>query len=407
MKVLVTAGAVYGRLDDNKLVGNRVRGIWACKFAGLLSSKGIDVTLLVPDTMGKLRQIDEMVGHWPSRGSCIKGEDAGEYGGRNKAIKVVFQDGYDSYRDQCWALAPEMDAAIMAAAVVNWIPAEPVTGKMNTKGYEAGDIIQIPFVLAERVIDKMRKLNPKLTLIGCKMLSGSGQEELVDTAYEAVLIRSRCNVVLANDMRAGLRTKYLVYPDRSVQTYDDDFGGLFESLYNVILDEHYWTRNVEVTSEGPSWAALDSARAIFGRIVEKYRDQFKSPTNAYTRVFGSLAVPIDGAGWLCSPREKDGAFTENDAVIVLDIDTDKRRVDVVGEKKRATLNAPLLIRTGRSHTKDGRRMPVLHLHRPLADVPTVPYGPPGTVRDNNREIPGPVFNVKGHGFVKVLNDEDS
>jgi hypothetical protein len=79
----------------------------------------------------------------------------------------------------------------------------------------------------------------------------------------------------------------------------------------------------------------------------------------------------------------------------------------VGEKKRATLNAPLLIRTGRSHTKDGRRMPVLHLHRPLADVPTVPYGPPGTVRDNNREIPGPVFNVKGHGFVKVLNDEDS
>jgi len=56
MNVLITAGGVYGRLDDNKLVGNRVRGIWACRFAGYLASKGHFVSLLVPDTMPKFEE---------------------------------------------------------------------------------------------------------------------------------------------------------------------------------------------------------------------------------------------------------------------------------------------------------------------------------------------------------------
>jgi len=43
MKVLITAGQVYGRLDDNKLVGNRVRGIWACRFTEHLAKSGHEV----------------------------------------------------------------------------------------------------------------------------------------------------------------------------------------------------------------------------------------------------------------------------------------------------------------------------------------------------------------------------
>lgn len=55
-------------------------------------------------------------------------------------------------------------------------------------------------------------------------------------------------------------------------------------------------------------------------------------------------------------------------------------------------------------TFKGRPMAMLHLHEQLPGVPTVPYAPPGTVRDNEREIPGPVFNIEGHGFIACLDD---
>jgi len=46
---------------------------------------------------------------------------------------------------------------------------------------------------------------------------------------------------------------------------------------------------------------------------------------------------------------------------------------------------------------------VLHLHEMLEGVPTVPYAPPGTDRDNWRDLPKGAFNIEGHGFVARLN----
>jgi phosphopantothenoylcysteine synthetase/decarboxylase len=135
--VLITAGPVYGRLDDNKLVGNRTRGIWASRFAEHLMKQGYQVTLLLADTE-----------NWEHLRTRAFGSD-----GR---ITVVTHHGYDDYAAKCVGMASTHDAAVMAAAVVNWIPANPITGKMPTKGFKEGDIIQVPFVLAARVIDKMR-----------------------------------------------------------------------------------------------------------------------------------------------------------------------------------------------------------------------------------------------------------
>ena len=46
---------------------------------------------------------------------------------------------------------------------------------------------------------------------------------------------------------------------------------------------------------------------------------------------------------------------------------------------------------------------ILHLHEQLEGVPTLPYGPPGTDRDNLRDIPAPAFNIEGHGFIACLD----
>lgn len=379
-RVLITAGQVYGPLDDNKLVGNRVRGIWAARFADYLADEGYPVTLLVPDVNTPLPP-----------------------GPPHDNLKVVTHKGYWDYAEKCARLASSHDAAVMAAAVVNWIPAEPVKGKMATAGYKEGDIINVPFVLAPRVINRMRTENPNLTLVGCKMLIGSTPEELVEAAYHVVLA-ARCNVVVANDMKAGLRTKRLVYQDRTVVDYEDDFEGFFAALRAVIDDEHYRTAAGHLLREPPDADVPDQvyladldARNLMTRIVEKYRDRFVHRQAGSDRVFGAVGIPLSNgvAGYLLSPREKGEAFDGSDGVLVARVNQ-HRIVETVQGK--ATLNAPLLVRMMLKYGE-----PVIHLHEQLPGVPTVPYAPPGTVRDCDREIPGRAFNIEGHGFVACLD----
>lgn len=383
-RVLVTGGAVYGVLDSNKTVSNRVRGIWATKFAEFLMHQGHPVTLLLPDTDTRL---------------------AGSIVGEHANIEVVKHKGYQDYAERCYKMAENHDAAILAGAVVNWIPANPIVGKMETKGYNEGDIINVPFVLAPRVINRMREINPKLTLIGCKMLIGSTPDELVDAAYH-VSLTAKCNVVVANDMKAGLRTKRLVYPDRSVVSYEDDFTGFFKALKAVIDDEHWHSEEVPATNTDIVGHDRQApARILFDRIVEKYRDRFSPRGDG--KVFGSLLVP-SGGGYLVSPREKGAVFTSADTVWVSAIDSDTRTI-WVGKGARATMNAPLLVRMAMENVQNtvtGLRQPiVLHLHEQLPGVPTAPYGPPGTDRDNLRVLPdgARAFNIEGHGFIACID----
>lgn len=387
--VLITAGPVYGVLDSNKLVGNRTRGIWATRFAKYLVEKGYRVTLLVADTT----PVDIHV-PFPD----------------GNRLTVVKHNGYHDYAEKCIAMAATHDAAVMAAAVVNWIPANPITGKMPTKGFHEGDIIQVPFVLAPRVIDKMKWVNPSLTLIGCKMLVGADHEDLIEAAYE-VLLRAKCNVVIANDLKS-LRNKHLVYQDRTVVPYGDDFDSLFADLQAVIDDEHF--RTIETPDRMEILLKIDplalvQARLRFDAIVYKYRHRFNQRLRDADFVFGSVAVPIGQHGWLVSPREKGGQFTSADAVIVTGVDLEGRTVTVLKGEGKATLNAPLLIRVLANSGWPG----VLHLHEQLpltggGDLSqTLPYGPPGTVRDVGRAaiIGRRAFNIQGHGFVALLDDD--
>jgi hypothetical protein len=466
-RVLVTAGTVYGPLDDNKLVGNRVRGIWATRFARWLKYHGHDVTLLVADIQRAAvddyfeRRFDGTPHEEPSAESLAEIPEVDfskairRNGGRMGKINIVTHRGFWDYQELCHGLARTHDAAVMAAAVVNWIPKVPFPGKMPTSGYKSGDVIDIPFILAPHVIDGMRRENPKLTLIGCKMTIGVTPDELIDAAYKT-LLAARCNAVVANDMKAGLKVKHVVHQDRTVvhcsvaddaeggssssssSAFVDRFGGsrnadrFYEHLHQIILDEHFQT-----TPCSPGWTTekedYQRAGALFDRLVEKYRGRFlrrmvpnpnchgvipgtfiacgeggnfcSDDCLSAARVFGAVAVRLDG-GALCSPREKGQAFGAADAVDVAPLtqdDIDQRIVNVVSVGRpilKATLNAPLLLR---HLDKYPEAAAVLHLHEMLRGCPTVPYAPPGTVRDNLREIPGPVYNIEGHGCIAALD----
>lgn len=389
-RILITAGQVYGALDANKLVGNRVRGVWATRFAVWLAREGYPVTLLVPDTMGEIT--DPLVVGIPIE----------------RILTVVQHKGYTSYAQKCEELAPKHDVAVMAAAVVNWIPSEPHPTKMPTAGFKEGDIIQVPFVLAPRIINRMRLWNPDITLIGCKMLVGATSEELTEAAYK-VLLDAHCNVVVANDMGHGLRMKHLVHQDRTVVTYDDDFNGFFHDLRAHIDDEHFRTvRCVEDTAAVLAHPRWQGEMNLFDRIVERYRSRFTIRQAGSDRVFGGLLVPTGNEGYLLSPREKGGQFTAADAAWAPKAqpfaESPVRNDIRLARGPKATLNAPLLIRMWEKWRDHPETIAVLHLHEQLPGAPTVNYAPPGTVRDNLQFLfPAPAFNIEGHGFIACLN----
>lgn len=385
-RVLITAGAVYGLLDDNKIVSNRVRGLWASHFARWMAERGHMVTLLIPDTLpGATKDIVQ---------------------GLSSQMQITQFRGYDDYAQKCYAFSTSHDAAIMAAAVVNWIPANPVRGKMPTEGYKEGDIIQVPFVLAPRVINMMRSMNPNLTLIGCKMLIDASEEALLQ-ASQHVIHNAKCHAVIANDMGRGLKRKLLVYPDHTVQEYNDDFEGFFLELEQIIQDKYWrteplspeWNDYTQDLLHAESWS---EARHTFDAVVGRYNKRFYPRTS--DTVFGSLLVSGPG-GFLLSPRTKDAAFTSAQATVCQNIVMFNRTLLVApcatGTTPKATMNAPLLIRMWQKY----RPKAVLHLHEQISGAPTVAYAPPGTDRDNMRDIPSPVFNIEGHGFIACLNDD--
>jgi len=400
-RVLITAGPVYGKLDDNKIVSNRSRGLWAVEFAKWLLAAHRDAPswsskdwyqpiLLVPDIMEhEIRQ---------------------RLGVHVDQVTLRTHNGYDSYRAQCHELAPKVDAAIMAAAVVNWIPEKPFEGKMPTDT----DRQLIPFILAPRVINEMKELNPLLTLIGCKLLFTGEVEPLIDAAYH-VLLAARCNAVVANDAKLGLRSKYVVHQDRCVQVFDDEFVAFYDHLRGLIDDQHYHTAVIDqpLDLKPEFYNRYVQTSRFFDHIVELFRTAF-APRGDGDFVLGAVAIREPDGRFLVSPREKGRFFSERNAVLVDSIDTEVGLVYT--QEGKASLNAPLLIRHLQAYPNaravvhyhgdwDGWQSKIGCLGVSPKVEPTVDYAPPGTFRDNNRPIPGPSYRIAGHGWIVAVDHE--
>lgn len=361
MKVLITAGPVSGPLDDNKKVTNKARGLWAARFVEDLvfsQSKDVQVIYLVEEGM-----------HVPS---ALEAQ---------RAVTLVRHNGFWDYQEKCVSLAKEVDVVLLAAAVTNWIPQTPVKGKMLTKGFKPGDVTHIPFVLAPRVIDQIRAVNPSVFLIGFKLTCGLETEETVSLAYQT-LLGGRCNVVIAND-RSDLRTKFLVFPDRSVhRTHVSDLSAAVLKLLRDVRDTCP-PAVVGEEHEQPSAMHVASAMNVYRDLSVYYPGNTCPERGDHT--FGATCVPILEGGYLVSPREK--TLSQNHPVFV-------GADGAYQGPRKPTLNAKLLMRLALEWGSA-----VVHQHIFLADVPTLPYAPPGTKRDTLRDIPAGcrAFNIEGHG----------
>lgn len=361
-KVLVTGGPVYAYLDAVKIITNRFRGGMMAELASALS-RDCSVTYLTCKTAVQPKQ--------------------------NPHLKIVLHDGFDDYMRRVQAIAPQVDAVVHGAAVANLIPWKPIKGKFPSHDYKVGEPIPILFKISPRIIDTVKKAAPRVHLFGFKLLSGVDYEELIRAAY-GVLRSSGATAVFANDM-TDLQQKYAVTKERGIHPMKfEDMAGWIQEMIN---DEYYHTRFVR----NPAFATLNQEDLeYFKAMINTYKSRFTRTEDGY--IFGTIAVRTS-RGFLTTGRGKKEL---DEWAWVKRVDHEKRIVQVPYPK--ATLNAPLLDTIFR---RIPRAKAILHYHTPYKKagkkaLPTLPYAPPGTVRDSVREIESS-FNIENHGCFIIFD----
>ncbi len=354
-KILITGGAVHGKLDDVKLITNRFRGGLMAELADLLSPF-FEVTYLT------------------SRGSVLPQEVVG----------IIYHDGLYDYQDRVLKMAPDMDAVILGGAVANLIPQMPFSGKFPSHNYKPGDVINIPFVIAPRIIDQVKKVAPKTCLVGFKLLSGVSQNELIDAAY-GVLQESGASVVIANDAK-DLSKKFIVTKEKTA--IPCNMGEVAEFLSGLIKSKYYKTVMV------PYREAVDyllKNNVLFNELKEQYKAKFEKHNN-----FGTVAVRIYENTFITTSRKKESV-----GVYIDRVDHEQHIVYCEGECK-ATLNAPLLDRIFKANPRVAY---IVHYHEIVEGLPLYEYETPATVADSQRHGIGKSFCIKHHGCYLLFNEE--
>jgi phosphopantothenate-cysteine ligase len=375
-KILVTGGPVHAKLDAVKIVTNRFKGGRMAQLADGLAVLGHDVIYL-----------------------CAKGSV------EPTRCAVRHHEGFDDYARLVPRWALENDVVVLGAAVANLIPrptAWSLEEKFPSHNYNPGDMVNVPFVVAPRVIDAVKKANPRCTLVGFKLLSNVPDEELVTAAY-GVVLGARADLVVANDT-ANLGRKLLVTKERSVIETRDT--GLLRVLDEMSCDVHYSTRFALYVGQS---AAVGVAAYKYRRLVDYYGES----VGRFGRVpeghlFGCIAVrvadpPGNFQGFVCSARGKN-SLQHDGWVHVSRVDHDERIVHVTGgngQDRKASLNAPLLHHIFVTHPWVEA---IVHTHRIGSGLPTLPYAPPGTVRDTERALPGRDFEIEHHGTYLLLEN---
>jgi hypothetical protein len=380
-QILITGGPVHAYIDDVKIITNKFKG-------GLmadLATKFVKYSEqdMEPEEKVKIFYLCSKNAQQPWHDEHLGGDDS-------PYLKVIHHNGIDDYMKQVLEIAPIVDAVVLGAAVANLIPKEKINGKFPSHNYQPGDTIPIDFTIAPRIIDEVKKANPKVHLFGYKLLSGVDYYELVRAAY-GVLLESKAVTVFANDAK-DLMQKYAVTKERGVHPIHND--DVMQWILDRLDESYYSTKTAKtdkITKE------MEETKEYLNKLLCSHKCNFFETEEGF--MFGSGAVKMDdsGARFVTTARGKqemaDYAFVEN-------VDHNSREVYCATSKK-ASLNAPLFHYIFTRYPSVNQ---ILHFHHQREDLITLDYATPGTDMDSNRrESKGPSFNIKGHGCILSYN----
>lgn len=394
--ILVTGGPVYAYVDDVKIITNKFKGGLTAKLADDLffsyrASSGHDchgcrMWYLSSKDSKQPSMIEKPVGEFLLEG-----------------ITPLYHDGIADYMNTVLKMAKNMDAIILGAAVANLIPKNRIEGKFPSHNYKPGDDIPITFTIAPRIIDEVKKVNPKVHLFGFKLLSGANHEELIRAAY-GVLLESKATTIFANDA-SDLDTVYAVTKDRSVHKMKR--ADIVQWIRDRLDEKYYSTetsyqKDMQEKEQGRvADDSIDIAIEKMKKLIEQRKSQFTLTPEGF--IFGSIAVRVKENSFITTSRGKNelsGKFS-----FIKDVNHDNRVVMIDGvDSPKASLNAPLFAHIFQTRKDVGY---ILHFHEqnPYHKI-TQKYATPGTDKDSLRDLGELCFNIEGHGCIMCFDKDD-
>lgn len=361
--ILISVGPIHGKLDSVKIITNKFKGGLATITAKKLAMKRLNDKITVvkcPQTVFYKSNEDKL-----------------------SNVEVV--DVKDFYDYERFVLNNKFDAYILAGAIANLIPKNPFEGKFPSHNYKEGEIINIPFVISNRIICHVKEKFPRSTLIGYKLLDGS-PEELIKAGWE-LLVETKSNTIFCNHPKTAKEKKLCLLPDGS--KIELSFYEHIDFISRVL--DLLWYKTQIVEEEKPE---LDKSEELFS-ILNKTTENF------YPYMFGCIAYKVGGGFYTTIRGKKE---SKKEFAYIHRVNHDNR---IVYASRKASLNAPLLDLI--FSITDSKV--IVHSHKKL-DAPDLDYVFSGTSEEDNlkdkiSEIHKEginLFNIKYHGYYAWFNN---
>lgn len=184
-KVLVTAGPTFEAIDPVRYIGNHSSGLMGIAIADAFAREGAEVKLVLGPTH-------------------LQAE--------NKDVKTIAVTTADEMHENCRLLFPEMDIAVMTAAVADYKPRSATGEKIKKKH----DTLQIDLVPTPDILADLGKLkNKKQCLVGFALETNRAEQNALSKLHKKNL-----DLIVLNsleDAGAGFRhqTNKVSFYDRS------------------------------------------------------------------------------------------------------------------------------------------------------------------------------------------------
>lgn len=201
MRVLITCGPTWVKIDDVRVISNHSSGEMGHLIAEHCIRLGLKVTLLE----------GEVTHPWQASGL--------------RRIKFRFLDEFEKLL--ALELKKNYDCVIHAAAVSDFVPAKALKGKIDSSKPLTLKLVRTP-----KLIERIKKISPDTFLVGFKLEPALKPADLVRET-RALFVDAGCDLVLANSVSKGYKG-FIVDADGNLLAQAQTKKNIAHALINIL-----------------------------------------------------------------------------------------------------------------------------------------------------------------------------
>jgi len=202
MNILITAGGTSEKIDDVRRITNSGTGRLGAKIAEAFAASGRECSITYLCSENAVRP------------EIRQGDGSSVLRQKNRPLVLICSD-VDSVRDAVLEACDEtaFDVIVHSMAIGDY-RVKTVLDSLHTQreireskiSSEKEELVVV-LEKAPKIIALLRGLAPDAVIVGFKLLSEAGEEELVQAGH-ALLMKNDCDFVLANDIRTVRQNRH-------------------------------------------------------------------------------------------------------------------------------------------------------------------------------------------------------